>query len=193
MADGPLRILLLSGSCARVSHTLANVRHMERLLEEREAVADVWDILAKPIPVHNPEYHRDPHTSNELVVRELAERADAADGFVWATPVYHNSFSGILKNCLDNLTTAQFRDKPVALMSHGGARSGVQPCDQLRIVVKGLLAVAIPSQIVTIGEDFVLDGEAYRLSDPTLQRRFLRTADELIKYVAALRTLRGKM
>jgi len=165
---------------------------MRQLLEERQVVADVWDILARPIPVHNPEYHWDPHGSNEPAVRELAERADAADGFVWATPVYHNSFSGILKNCLDNLTTTQFRDKPVALISHGGARGGVQPCDQLRIVVKGLLGVAIPSQIVTIGEDFVTEGETYRLTDPTLKKRFDRIADELIKYGIALRTMRAR-
>src|SRR5438876_203322 len=83
--------------------------------------------------------------------------------FVRGSPVYHNSFSGILKNALDSLSIQQFRNKPVALMSCGNSdRTGSQPCDHLRIVARGLLAVAIPTQVITLPSDFTFAQGRYR-------------------------------
>jgi NAD(P)H-dependent FMN reductase len=124
-------------------------------------------------------------------VRRLAQLAEAADAFVWGTPVYHNSFSGVLKNTLDHLGPRHFRHKPVALISNGGGvRGAVQPCDQLRIVARGLSAVAIPTQMVTTDADFALRQGRYVLVNEVIRERCVALAEELLAYAVLLRQLR---
>ena len=90
---------------------------------------------------------------------------------VLASPVYHNSYSGVLKNCLDHLAIPQFLYKPVGLISHGAGLSAVQVCDHLRIVVRGLYGVALPRQLVTVKDDYDFDGEAaYLVGEGALER-----------------------
>jgi NAD(P)H-dependent FMN reductase len=186
-----IQILLLSGSLRRPSHTLTNLETFAGLLQERGASVSLWDLCDDPLPPHNPLYHRDPHSNPSEAVRRLAKLADDADAFIWGTPVYHNSFSGALKNALDNLSIHQFQHKPVALISNGGDRSGTQPCDQLRIVARGLLAVALPTQAVTIESDFELHRDRYVLVNHSICERFVRLAEELIAYSALMRQLRS--
>lgn len=181
-----MRVLLICGSGAAVSHTAANIRLLATLLRAHGAETDVWDLVQKPLPFHNPRDHFDPLASPDPAVRAWAESAAQADGFVWATPVYHNGYSGVLKNALDNLNIRQLKNKPVALVSHGS----IQPCDQLRVVVRGLLAVAIPTQVVTQGDDFELRDNRYELINDRLRERMERAARELLAYGRALADLR---
>jgi NAD(P)H-dependent FMN reductase len=144
---------------------------------------DLWDLVARRLPSADPEFHKDPGSHPDAVVREFVEATTAADAIVLATPVYHNSYSGLLKNALDQLSIAQFRYKPVGLIAFGGGLSAVQACDHLRIVARGLLAVAVPTQIVAVSNDFVSREEggipSYR---PELILRGRRMVDELMDF-----------
>jgi azobenzene reductase len=185
-----IRVLLLSGSLRHPSHTRTNLKHVEGLLRKRGAGTYLWDLFSEPLPILNPKYHRNPHINKFEVVRRFARLAEFADAFVWGTPVYHNSFSGILKNALDNLNPQQFRNKPVALISNGGVRSGTEPCDQLRIVVHGLLAIAIPTQVVTVDSDFEYAQGRFVIVNPLINDSFAGLAEELMAYSISLRQLR---
>src|SRR5947209_202179 len=124
--DTSVHVLLLAGSAGCPSHVLANLEIMASLLQEREAQTTLWDLHDDPLPIFNPTYYHDPRTNESEAVRRLARIADKADAFVWASPVYHNSFSGVLKNALDSLTSHQFCNKPIALISSGNSdRTGV--------------------------------------------------------------------
>lgn len=189
MSNTPIRVLLVAGSAERPSHIRTNLEYTAYLLQERGVCTDLWDLYDDPLPLFKATCY-DPHTNTSDAVRRLALLADRADAFVWGSPVYHNSFSGLLKNALDSLTIEQFRHKPIALMSNGNSeRTGVQPCDQLRIVVRGLLAVAIPTQIVTIASDFRLSQGRYILTDESIRERLVRMVDELITYAVMMRHL----
>jgi hypothetical protein len=79
----------------------------------------------------------------------------------------------------------------VALVSCGNTdRTGGQPCDQLRIVARGLLAVAIPTQVIAIPTDFTCVQQQYHLTSEALCERTERLAEELIMYATMMRTLR---
>jgi NAD(P)H-dependent FMN reductase len=136
------------------------------------------------------ERHGSHHENHSENFRWLAQQAAEADGFVWGTPVYHSSFSGVLKNTLDHLSSRQFRHKPVALVSNGGGQGGVQPCDQLRIIARSLSAVVIPTQVVTTDSDFVFRNGRYILANEAIHERFMGMADELTAYAVAMRQLR---
>lgn len=194
MFNETIQILLLAGSAERPSHARANLEAFESLLKERGANTYLWDLYDDPLPIFNPIYYSDPGLNRSEAVRRLAQLAIEADGFVWASPNYHNSYSGVLKNALDSLTSAQFHDKPVALMSTGHSdRTAVQPCDQLRIVARGLLAVAIPTQVVTITSDFKLSQGSYTLTNDNLHERLVYMADEFLAYAVLMRHLHSRI
>jgi len=185
-------ILLITGSVRVGSGTRATVEALAAALRSRGLELDDWDLRVRPLPIADPEYHERAGEHPEPAVRALAAAARDAAGVVLATPVYHNSFSGVLKNCLDHLSIGELAYKPVGLVAHGDNLSAVQALDQLRIVVRGLHGLALPIQLVTTpehvacGEDgprlvaedaleragrFALDLQLYaRLSEPLLRR-----------------------
>ncbi|HEX6074322.1 MAG TPA: NADPH-dependent FMN reductase [Micromonosporaceae bacterium] len=181
-----MNVLVLSGSPRPKSRTLLVSNLLAQLLNRAGANPTVWDLAERPVPIADPEYHSDPTENPDPVVWDLVRQANAADAFILASPVYHNSFSGVLKNALDNLSISQFHHKPVGLVAFGGSLTSVQVCDQLRTVVRGLLAIAVPAQIVAVGADFTVPEEGQlRISNPDLVGRAQRMIDELERFSAA--------
>ncbi len=190
MSQKPLRVLLIAGSAERPSRIRSCLDLLSGALQDLGVCADIWDLSEQPLPLFDPRSYPDPYLSESPEVQRFALLADRADAFVLGSPVYHNSFSGVLKNALDSLSVQQFQNKPVALISSGhNDRTGSQPCDHLRGVVKGLRTVAIPSQIITIPSDFVRSRDCFILTNKALHERFTRLAQELVAYAALLRTL----
>lgn len=117
---------------------------------------------------------------------ELRELANAAAAFVLITPVYHNSFSGVLKGALDHLNAGHLTGKPVALMSTGGTYNG-QAVDQLRTVVGALRGVVVPTHLIATEADFAYLIDGYQLTGQQLRARLLDLVDELVWFIARLR------
>jgi azobenzene reductase len=186
-----IRVLLLCGSLRYPSHTYSSLKHMEGLLRLSGARTYLWDLFSNPLPVSIPRYFRNPHHNKYEVVQRLARISELADAFVWGTPVYHNSFSGILKNAPDNLNAQQFRNKPIALISNGGVHSNADSCDQLCVVARSLQAVVIPDQVMTADSDFEYFQGHFVLVNPLHNDRFVRLAQNLITYSISLRQLRS--
>lgn len=187
MPTSSLQICLLGGSAEYPSRILACLNFLAQEIQAAGEIAHIWDLAQQPLPL------LDPHASlgNERIKR-LAALADRADAFVWGSPIYHNSFSGVLKNGLDNLSIQQFRHKPVALLSCGNnERTGVQPCDHLQMVARGLHAIVIPTQLVTLSADFARGQDGYVLIEEAAKTRATRLVEELLRYAQALRLVRA--
>lgn len=76
-----------------------------------------------------------------------------------------------------------FWNKPVGLIAAGGSQRSPQPCDHLRIVARGLHALAIPSQLIAANSDFKnMDGK-YKLTSKDLLERANEFVDELISFL----------
>ncbi len=178
-----MNILLICGSTRKGSYSQAAVRAAAAMLESKGAKICLWDLGVQRLPIADPEYHDRPRQHPLPIVQELVAAADAADAFVLGSPVYHNSYSGVLKNCLDHLTISQFAYKPVGLISFGTTHTAVQACDHLRIVTRGLYGLAIPSQVVTVRTDFSNDefGDP-KLTNPQILKRLDAFATELMSY-----------
>jgi NAD(P)H-dependent FMN reductase len=152
-----MRALVLSGSISPRSRTRAVALAACDTLRARSVDCEMWDLRERPLPIADPEYHQDPALHPDPDVRRFVAAADEADGFVVVSPVYHNSFSGVLKNSLDSLTIPQFQYKPVGLAAFGGSMAAVQVCDQLRTVIRGLYGIALPVQVVVTPADVAHD------------------------------------
>lgn len=189
MRDRP-RILLINGSRRRLSYTRTLLEQLATLLQERGAACTMVDPGIQPLGIYDPDYHHRPDENPEEHARMLSSAARAADGLVLATPVYHNSYSGILKNIIDHLTIEQLRYKPVALLSHGGNRA-THAVDHLRIVVRGLIGIALPAHVCTSEQDFRTMGDTgLEVSSPEILARLERAAAELVTFARLLQPLR---
>jgi azobenzene reductase len=185
------QILLLAGSGEYPSRIMASLDFLADLLRASGAITYLWDLHCDPLPTFQASYYPNPYSNPSEIVKRFVRLAEEVDAFVWASPVYHNSYSGILKNALDTLTIHQCRYKPVALVSCGnGDRTGSQPCDHLRIVARGLLAVPIPTQLIALPGEFVRAKDRYTLVNEALQMRGLRLTQELLAFTTSLHSLR---
>lgn len=184
------KILILSGSPRQPSYTRSLSNAIADELARLGADVLLWDAHDHPLPLADPAYHHTASTHPDPEVVDLDARAQAADAFVLATPIYHNSYSGVLKNALDLLNIRpHFSMKPVGLVSHGGDRSP-QGVDHLRIVARGLNAITIPTQVCTRRSDFEAapDGR-HRIGDAAIADRIVRFSSELIALSILLRPL----
>ena len=188
----PIEVLILSGSARPVSYTRSLCRAMAAALGARGAAGHLIDLHTTVLPQVDAQARARRAANADPGLAELFRHAEAADAFVMASPVYHNSYTGLLKNALDWLGIRDFRQRPVALMSHG--ERSTQAVDHLRIVVRGVLGVAITAQVCTREGDFAAapDGDGfYELTDADILARVERVADELMVFARHLREVRA--
>lgn len=72
----------------------------------------------------------------------LRERVARADAFIVVTPEYNHSFPAPLKSVIDRFNR-EWRAKPVAFVSYGGASGGLRAVEHLRAVFAELHAVTV--------------------------------------------------
>lgn len=194
LGNSDQRVLAIVGSVRPRSFTRALVASVAEGFRGQGVEVDIWDLREQPLPIADPTLHREPGSHPDEVVRSFVNAAESCAGMLWASPVYHNSYSGVLKNALDTIAIPQVAYKPVGLLSHGGNRS-TQPVDHLRIVARGILGVAVPTQVCTAPEDFDVDGSLgpMRVSAEPILGRIHRFTSEFVLFSTWLATIRQTM
>ena len=189
-----LNMLVIAGSPRRPSYTRSLAHTIGQRLTEQGARVGTLDLYATPLPPMAPELRAKRLEHPDETVRRLFGLAEEADAFVLASPVYHNSYAGVLKNALDYLMLRDLRYRPVALAAHGGRST--QAVDHLRQVVRGVLGVAIPTQVCTQDADFTAEPDEaglYRVTDPDIDARIGRQVTELTVFAKHLTALRADL
>ena len=69
-----------------------------------------------------------------------------ADAIVLGTPMYHGSYSGVLKNALDHCGFDEFENKTVGLLAVSGGAFPITALEHLRSVCRALNAWVLPHQ-----------------------------------------------
>ncbi|GCE07700.1 NADPH-dependent FMN reductase [Dictyobacter aurantiacus] len=187
MTESGPRVFLIAGSADKNSYIRTSMEILANTLRESGAQVDLWDLAEQPLPLLCPSILMATPQSVPFPVHQFTQLAEQADAFVLGSPVYHNSYSGILKNALDLLSSQHLFHKPVALISNGNSdRTACLPCEHLRSVVKGLSAIAIPTQLVTIPADFLPMDNQHVLTNTRLLERFSLLAKELLYFTTFL-------
>jgi len=136
--------------------------------------------LDEPIPASMGQYQND-HT------RQWADKIASFDGFVFVTPEYNHSTSGVLKNAIDYLY-AEWNNKAAGFVSYG-AVGGTRAAEMLRLVAGELQMADVRQQValslLTEFENFSVlkPGDYSRASLSTL-------LDQVIAWSTALAPLR---
>lgn len=175
-------VLIFLGSVRQPSFTRVLAQQVEKSLRGKGLSVDWVDPRVKPLPIADPDYHRNVAETPSQAVRDLVRQVELADGIILASPLYHGSYSGVLKNAIDCLAYDTFREKPVGLISHGaGAKRCTQSAEHLVPVVRTVYGYALQTQVASSRSDFSLDpknGEP-NLTDEDTIRRCDRLAEEM--------------
>jgi len=184
-----MHFLLISGSPALFSHTLILMQELNEEIERMGHSSTIWNLQHMPLPLCEPQYHWDIDAHPDSEVQRFAKEVRAADGIALGSPLYHGSFSGVLKNSLDHLWYDAFRNKPVALLSHGSSERRCSiPCEMLQTVVKTLFGYCCQTQVASTKTDFEQNEDGpFRMENNALRQRIHRQAHELVQLSGILK------
>ena len=127
---------------------------------------DVLDLREWPLPMFaetlqtvgdfaNPSY-------SEPLVKQWNQRIKEGDAFLFITPEYNHSVSGVLKNAVDSVFASfAFRNKPAAFVGYsGGIAAGVRSIEHLAHIAIEAEMVPLRSTVLLplVGEAFDQNG-----------------------------------
>jgi len=137
--------------------------------------------LDEPMPPSLGQYQHD-HT------KAWAATIGAYDGFIFVTPEYNHSTSGVLKNAIDYLY-AEWHNKAAAFVAYGSL-GGARAIEHLRTMCGGLKIATIRQQLsFSLFTDF--ENFAAFTPAPLHNDVAIVLFDELESWAAALGTVRG--
>ncbi len=122
--------------------------------------------------------------------KKWAAKVAESDGFVWISPEYNHGYPAVMKNALD-LIYKEWNNKPVAIVSYGGAAGGIRCAEQLRLVAIELQMAPIREQVF-IPEVWAAFDESGRLNEEQKQASQLeKVFEQLLWWTNALKKSRA--
>jgi azobenzene reductase len=167
-------ILVIGGSPreAGLTHALSN--HIASTLTQLGGEVAYKNLAVSKLPLYDGSSVQS-QLPEVIQWRALAQQADA---FFIVTPDYHNGMSGALKNAIDYLGGAHFRQKPSAIAAlAGGGKGGINALNNLRIVLRGVYSLVLPDQVVV---DKHQVNDQLQIIDPIIAQRVDHLAAELL-------------
>jgi NAD(P)H-dependent FMN reductase len=178
MDDQPLRVLGVSGSLRKQSRTTLALRLFLEFAGQRGAETRLLDLREVELPLYRAD--RAEHSQFE---QRIATDMDWADAVVLASPDYHGSMSGAMKNFLDYV----WEECAGKLFGYicSSHEKGLTVMEQMRTAVRQCYGWSLPYGVSTDGRaDFDADGH---LTNPRVERRLKMTARDLVLYGALIR------
>lgn len=169
-----VHVVALCGSLRDTSYTR---RALERALDGVRGVGgtgELLDLREYDLPPLDPD--RDDQGDSDAVVRQVR----AADAVLLGTPMYHGSYSGVLKNALDHCGFDEFEGKTVGLLAVAGGGFPVTALDHLRSVCRALDAWVLPHQVALPSVSSQFDGD--EIVDAGLDERVQVLGRRIVEY-----------
>ena len=170
-----VKIVGITGSLRQGSYSALALEEAANRAKALEAEVEILDLrdLKLPFCDGGDEYPDYPD------VEILREKVKAADGLILATPEYHGSVSGVLKNALDLMSFEHLSGKITGLISVLGGQSNSNALNDLRVIVRWVHGWVIPEQIA-IGQAWQAFDKQGKLTDEKLAKRFDAFAQSLV-------------
>ena len=117
-------------------------------------------------------------------VFKLRQAIRDSQGIILATPEYHGSLTGALKNMLDLMCIDDFETKIIGLVGVAGGHMGaINSLNTMKTICRNLHCWVLPQEvsIANSGDAFNDDGSA---KDPAIEERLLNIGRQLVKFVS---------
>lgn len=167
-------IVALSGSQRDGSYTRHAIEHALTAAEASGATTDFVDVAALDLPVF------DPDRTDAGDAKELRRRVRDADGVLLGTPMYHGSYSSVLKTALDYCGFDEFEETTVGLLVVSGGGFPTPALEHLRSVARALDAWVLPHQVAIPNAHSAF--EEGRLTNESLAERVETLGTDLVEY-----------
>ena len=158
-----VRVLGICGSLRPESWTRVALKIALAGAEEMSATAELVDLRDYDLPFCVGE----DSAEQKPGVQRLRQRVSEASGVILATPNYHGTVSGVLKNALDLMSVREFEGKVVGLIGVSGGRMGGMTLNALQMAERctrgsslrkrGSSMLIRPSPRTAISRTFVLN------------------------------------
>jgi NAD(P)H-dependent FMN reductase len=177
-----IRIAGICGSLREGSYTRMALSTALEAAAEANTVTELIDLAGYDLPLVTSK--TGPEQAAPGVMR-LRANVKAADGIILATPEYHGSFSGVLKNALDLMGFDEFEGKMIGLVGISGGRMGAfDALNSLRNIGRALHAWVVPAQASVPEAWKAFDASGHTAVPETKQR--LREVGEQVARFARL-------
>jgi len=171
-----IHVVALAGSLREGSYTrLATTRALQGV-DVAGGRGELLDLREYDLPAFDADHDVQGDS------QRLVDRVGAADAIILASPMYHGSYSGVLKNALDYCGFDEFEGKTVGLLAVSGGSFPITTLEHLRSVCRALDSWVLPHQAAIPNVhsafnngEFVDEGTEARVD--TLGRRVVEYAD----------------
>jgi len=165
--EARLRVLAVIGTLQRDSTSAVVMEHLADKMQKAGCLVDIIDFKKEPLALFDPD-----KTYQLPGYVGLQGRVDQADVIILATPDYHGSISGAMKNFLDHFWR-EFAGKLFATIV-ASPEKGLTVTDQLRTVARQCYAWSLPYGLAFSNETDVTAG---RISESFRARLEMMTKD----------------
>ncbi|WP_420913694.1 NAD(P)H-dependent oxidoreductase [Brevibacillus agri] len=141
-----MHIAMIAGSNRQNATSTSVLRYIETILKARNIQVSFIDLRVVQLPLYSPDSDVVPLEADLLITA-----VKQADGLIFATPEYHGSLSGSLKNALDYLDNGHVAGKPVLPVSSAGGPLGISSLIHLQGIIRNLHGILCPEWI-SIGD-----------------------------------------
>jgi len=180
-SPAPVRLLGIGGSVRETSVT----RNVLTAILDEAADAGVETVLADvhtlDLPLYNPDI---PFAERPAAYHWLLEQVRDADAFIIASPTYHGTVPGALKNVLDSLHIAgngeriTFAQRPVGVVAYGGP-SAMNVVTALTQAARSMRGFVVPTAVTVAST--ALDEAKRAIADPMTQTRVRGMVGEVLE------------
>jgi len=170
----PPHVVGIVGSLRDESYTRVAVQRALAAAEAAGGTTELLDLRALDLPV----FDADARETGDAA--RLTDAVYEADSVLLGTPVYHGSYSSVLKNALDYCGFDEFENKTVGLLAVAGGGFPITALDHLRTVCRALNCWVIPHQAaIPEARTVVSDGA---IQDADIEERVARLGEEAVQY-----------
>lgn len=184
-----LKITILYGAIREGRLSIRAAKAVEKALRN-SGKADVTFIDVKdydlPLMENRLKDMKDPLPD----VVKVGEMIEHADGIVFVTPEYNNSYSGPMKNTVDYYTK-EWSKKPIGIVcASNGWQAGTNASNLLQLLILAINAFPMPTKLLVPYVDKSFDEEGNAM-DEAMGRRLDRFVKEFLWFVEALSAKKG--
>ena len=156
MSYNGLKVLGLAGEYRSTSKSGMLVSEALKVAESKGAEIVFWDLNEKPLPFVGEE-----GCWSHPTVQEFQSLLVETDAFLVASPEYHGTMSGVMKNTFDWVYSKHVSGKTFGLMSTLGGVQNSNTLNHMRIMLRWLHAWPVPEQLAIgkVKEAFDEDGQ----------------------------------
>lgn len=171
-----VKIVGIIGSLRPDSYSAKALTQVIEMVKAQGAETEILDLRSLNLPFCNggDEYPDYPD------VEKLRNAVKSAHGLILATPEYHGSLSGVMKNALDLMSFDHLANKVTGLISVLGGQSNSNALNDLRVIIRWVHGFVIPEQ-VAIGQAWKAFDQEGKLVDEKLKERCEQFAISLVE------------